>query len=89
MLLPALSRAKAQAKRIQCTNNLRQLGIALAAYVQENQNKYPYYADETGPLGLNWWPAALERYYRPGWYTNDSYQCPSLNSSVGRKVDGM
>jgi type II secretory pathway pseudopilin PulG len=28
LLLPALSRAKAQAKRIQCANNLHQLGIA-------------------------------------------------------------
>src|SRR5579859_2583506 len=89
LLLPVLGRAKAEAKRIQCTNNLHQLGIALAAYVQENQDKYPYYVDNTAvPLPV-WWPEALQRYYKTGWFTNDSYRCPSLDSSAGRKVLGV
>jgi prepilin-type N-terminal cleavage/methylation domain-containing protein len=35
LLLPGLSRAKAQARRIQCANNLHQLGLALAAYLRD------------------------------------------------------
>jgi prepilin-type N-terminal cleavage/methylation domain-containing protein len=60
MLLPVLSRAKAQAKRIQCVNNLHQLGIALAGYVQDYGHKYPYY------LADRRWEDYLEPYYKPG-----------------------
>ena len=41
MLLPALSRAKETARRISCTNNLRQLGLAARLYVDDNQGFYP------------------------------------------------
>jgi prepilin-type N-terminal cleavage/methylation domain-containing protein/prepilin-type processing-associated H-X9-DG protein len=89
LLLPALNRAKDEAKRIQCTNNLRQLGIALAAYVQDNRDRYPYYMDNSSvPIPL-WWPAALEPYYKSGWFTNDAYRCPALDSSVGLRVQGI
>jgi type II secretory pathway pseudopilin PulG len=40
LLLPALSRAKASAKRAYCQNNLRQLGIALTLYADDH-HRYP------------------------------------------------
>ena len=43
MLLPALSRAKEKARSIKCNNNLRQQGIALAIYTDDNQDYYPAY----------------------------------------------
>ena len=42
MLLPALSRAKSQASKIKCTSNLKQIGIAMALYSDENQDQRPY-----------------------------------------------
>jgi prepilin-type N-terminal cleavage/methylation domain-containing protein len=41
MLLPALRRAKAQAKRAVCASNLRQVGIIMAAYASDNDGQYP------------------------------------------------
>ena len=41
MILPALSQAKESGKRIDCLNNLRQLGIALHLNVDENHDVYP------------------------------------------------
>ncbi len=41
MLLPALSSAKQKAWTISCTSNLRQLGIALKLFADENNDYYP------------------------------------------------
>jgi prepilin-type N-terminal cleavage/methylation domain-containing protein len=41
LLLPALSRAKAQAQSTRCKNNLRQMSLALKMYVDDHASKYP------------------------------------------------
>jgi len=40
LLLPALSRARAQARSVQCVNNLRQLYLANVMYAAENDGHY-------------------------------------------------
>src|SRR5438045_7525288 len=39
MLLPALARAKAKGERIACLNNLRQIGLFMKLYTEENRNR--------------------------------------------------
>jgi prepilin-type N-terminal cleavage/methylation domain-containing protein/prepilin-type processing-associated H-X9-DG protein len=50
MLLPALSRAKAQSLRIKCLNNQRQIGLALHLYADDFNSSYPVHGD-WGTLG--------------------------------------
>jgi len=41
MLLPALAKAQAKAKRIQCLNNMRQFGLALTLHAMDNNDWFP------------------------------------------------
>ena len=61
MLLPALSRAKETARRIQCTNNLKQLGLSVMMYIDDNDAKFPP-RGSTDPS--QYWPMALQDGYR-------------------------
>src|SRR3978361_1325315 len=49
MLLPALARAKARAQRINCVNNLKQVGLSFRTWALDNQDMNPMQvADASG-----------------------------------------
>jgi prepilin-type N-terminal cleavage/methylation domain-containing protein len=82
MLLPALSRSKAQALSTVCKNHEHELGIALRMYVNDNR-VYPYYCfegqDTSGQIFH--WAQELHPYYQINW-TNPAYHCPVYNGAV-------
>jgi type II secretory pathway pseudopilin PulG len=41
MLLPALAKAKESAKKVKCVGNLKQIGLALNLYIDENRYRVP------------------------------------------------
>lgn len=45
LLLPALARAREMARRIACLNNEKQIGIAMALYVDDADSYYPLHSD--------------------------------------------
>ncbi len=42
LLLPALAKAKSSGRRAACVSNLRQLGLAIHLYSQDNKGRIPY-----------------------------------------------
>ena len=65
LLLPALSRAKAAARRIQCASNLHQLGIGLRLYLDDSK-RYPAFCGQAleliFPNRLDYWDGKLLPY---------------------------
>ena len=43
MLLPALSKAKARAYRIGCVSNLKQVGLGVRMWADDNEDRFPWY----------------------------------------------
>jgi prepilin-type N-terminal cleavage/methylation domain-containing protein len=60
MLLPALSKAKEAGRRIACVNNIRQLGLALSMYADDNEGLFPPRSNGKPPR----WPGALRDGYK-------------------------
>jgi len=84
MLLPALSRVKAQAYSTKCKSNLHQMGLALQMYVGDYK-AYPNYLqisiNSSGFFKRLFWQQALEPYYPLNW-TNAAYHCPGYRGAI-------
>ncbi|MDB5332376.1 MAG: N-terminal cleavage protein [Phycisphaerales bacterium] len=84
ILMPALSRAREQAKQVQCMSNMRQLAMAFRMYVDANKGKYPRPAANVLPEDWIYWSSGrnldegkIVPYLNGTHFRADAYRCPS------------
>src|SRR3974377_1476752 len=64
LLLPALAKAKEKANQAACISNLKQIGVALAMYVDDNDGYFPIASDATDPANTIIWTKELGPYLK-------------------------
>lgn len=80
LLVPALERAREAGRATACLSNLRQIGVALQLYAEENGNRLPYMRDKN-PSGTNDLPSP-DVVLRPHLVNLAVMRCPSDDNRV-------
>jgi len=72
ILFPVFGRARENARRSSCQSNLKQIGMGILQYVQDNDERYPQRAD-----AVNTWRTAIYPFVK----STQLYSCPSNKSN--------
>lgn len=75
ILFPVFAKAKSQAMKAHCLNNLKQLGTAFSLYAQDNGGRLPMGVNQDG----EYWYKALDSFIR----NKDVFKCPCDGSADG------
>lgn len=63
MLLPALQKARETANALACSSNLKQIGVGMYIYANENKDIIPNHGYTDVSIGAwTWWPGILDPY---------------------------
>lgn len=83
ILLPSLNKAREAAKTVQCASNLRQIGLSLKLYANDNKGAYPTLVNTSPPSD---WPTYITAMRWDDWLifngyaaTGEVFICPSAD----------
>ena len=87
LLLPALAKSKSKAQGARCMSNMRQWGIATFMYLNDFDDRLPFFGDLSSDYSKDFWHAKLAPYVarqrqtgkvftQTDVYTNDLRKCP-------------
>lgn len=91
MLLPALNKARKEARSTVCLSNLHQMGLAWQMYLSENQGHLPYYIWHSQPNGVTLSALQLNEFIWHGYWfgilcdhrvQTSSLLCPEANDAI-------
>lgn len=86
LLLPTLAKANEKAWRLSCMNNLRQIGLYVQFYTDDNKDIFPAHRNQNeGDNAItaltNWWGTAVIGYARN---QTNLFHCPAIK---GKRLD--
>ncbi|MBS1258640.1 MAG: hypothetical protein MAG551_01701 [Candidatus Scalindua arabica] len=84
ILLPVLSRARESARKTQCMSNVKQIGMGLIMYANENSESFP-----SSTAGSNTAMTAFNRIYDTYVSDNKVFNCPSDTTVTNASNAGM
>ena len=81
MLLPALSKAREKARQAVCMSNLKQIGVGMMMYIQDNYEYIPVTRLVTNTMYCKNWVYQISGYMKTNIYSKDPgknvFVCPS------------
>lgn len=54
MLLPAINTAREKAQQTKCLSNLKQLGLSIMLFLQDNEDRFPSQGSTPDPVTIQW-----------------------------------
>jgi len=84
MLFPVFARAREKGRQASCVSNMKQIGIAVAQYVQDNDETLPTREFDAGSGRQYSWKVQIFPYVK----SKGVFQCPSNDETSQKELNG-
>jgi prepilin-type N-terminal cleavage/methylation domain-containing protein/prepilin-type processing-associated H-X9-DG protein len=82
ILFPVFAQAREKARQTTCASNLKQMGLGLLQYSQDNDEVFPCAGANNASSGANYWIAGWQTIIMPYIKSNELFVCPSHQETL-------